>query len=108
MRHLVTFASAALLTAAVGVSSASAGLVDLGPVSLAKNDGSTAALPGAETRAASNIGDNTARMNGKVDPKQRPTTYHFDWGRTSAYGSRTTDTAAGRGDSGVSAAWPFQ
>ncbi|HEX8054633.1 MAG TPA: hypothetical protein VF517_16725 [Thermoleophilaceae bacterium] len=104
MRPFLTLASAALLTAVVGVSSASAGFLDLTGVSLVKTDPAAAGLPGAETRPASNIGDDTARMNGKVDPHERPTTYHFDWGQTSGYGSRTTDTAAGRGDSGVSAA----
>jgi hypothetical protein len=104
MRRILTVALTALLTAVVGVSSAAAGFLDVTASPLVKTNPSAAGLPGAETRDASNIGDTSARMNGKVDPHSRPTTYHFDFGRTSAYGFRTTDTAAGRGESGVSAA----
>ena len=104
MRSFLTPAFAVLLTVVVGVSSASAGFVGVTSVQLVTTKPSVAGLPGAETRDASNIGDHSARMNGKVDPHARPTTYHFEWGLTSAYGSRTTDTAAGRGESGVSAA----
>lgn len=103
MRSLLTLTAAALLTAAIGASPASAGFVDFGAVSLVSAESSATALPGAETRAASHIGDHSARLNGKVNPHNRPTTYHFEWGRTSAYGFRTGDTAAGRGESGVSA-----
>jgi hypothetical protein len=102
VRSLLTLTAAALLTAAIGASTASAGFVDFAAVSLALSESATA-LPGAETRAASNVGDHSARLNGKVNPHNRPTTYHFEWGRTSTYGSRTGDTAAGRGESGVSA-----
>ena len=104
MRTLLTLTAAALLTAAIGVSPAAAGFGDLAAVSLTASGSTTTGLPGAETRAASNIGDHSARLNGKVNPHARPTTYHFEWGHTSAYGSRTGDTAAGRGESGVSAA----
>ena len=102
MRALLVLACTALLTAVLGASAASAAFVDIVLEPIDKPD-SSAGLPGAETRAASNIGDASARLNGKVDPHDRPTTYHFEWGRTSAYGSRTGSTAAGRGDSGVSA-----
>ena len=104
MRRFLTVSSAAVLTAVVGVSSASAGLTGVNPVSLVTLNASAATAPSAETRAASNIGNNSARLNGKVNPKDRPTTYYFQYGRTEAYGSRTSDTAAGRGQSGVSAA----
>ena len=98
MRSLLTLASAALLTAVVGVSSASAG------IDLSASGKPAPESPSAETRPASNIADTGARLNGKVNPHNRPTTYYFEYGRTTAYGSRTSDTAAGRGESGVSAA----
>lgn len=96
MRLFISFVAIAVLAVALGVTSASAELVGI--------TGSANTGPEAETRPASNVGPDTARLNGKVNPHQRPTVYRFDWGPTTDYGFRTSDTAAGKGESGVSAA----
>jgi hypothetical protein len=105
MRLLAGLASAALLAAAFGAPSASAAVVDLGPLgSLAivtADDNSLEDAPATTTRAATSVGSGTATLNGKVNPRERPTTYHFEWGLTTAYGSKSTETSAGKGDNGV-------
>src|SRR5918993_95347 len=66
----------------------------------------TAAPPGATTEAATGVTATTATLNGSVvtnDPQ--PVTYHFEWGTTTAYGSRsaeTTVTGGGPGGKSVS------
>lgn len=62
------------------------------------------APPLATTNAASVIGFSTATLNGTVDPSWRPTSVHFEYGRTPEYGSRTPDQLVlGNGGVGVSA-----
>src|SRR5438876_433524 len=46
-----------------------------------------AASPGATTRAATGVTATTATLNGTVDPNKQDTTYHFDYGKTTAYGN---------------------
>ena len=53
------------------------------------------------TGAASNIGDTTATLNGTVNPAGSETTYHFEYGLTTAYGSTTTSASAGSGFTAV-------
>jgi len=43
--------------------------------------------PGADTGAASAVGQTTATLAGKVDPKAEPTTARFEYGPTTAYGA---------------------
>ena len=50
-----------------------------------------AAGPTATTGNATAITANTATLNGSVDPNHNATTFHFEYGRTTAYGSRTTE-----------------
>ena len=57
----------------------------------------TAEAPVATTSAASSIGTTSARLNGKVDPNGRATTYLFEYGTTTAYGTKTSSSSAGSG-----------
>jgi hypothetical protein len=47
---------------------------------------------------------NNATLRGKVDPHGCPTTYRFDYGTTTAYGSVTPDLPAGSGTKSIMAA----
>jgi hypothetical protein len=51
------------------------------------------ARPSATTGAASAISAGGATLSGTVNPHNQATTYHFDYGQTTAYGSTTTDQA---------------
>ena len=53
--------------------------------------------PDVKRPTASNVGTTTARLNGQVDPNGRQTTWYFEYGTTSALGSRTSDQSAGSG-----------
>jgi hypothetical protein len=55
------------------------------------------APPSATTGEANPVGQTTATLNGSVDPDGQATTYHFDYGTTSGYGSSTSDSSAGSG-----------
>jgi streptogramin lyase len=53
--------------------------------------------PGVVTGAASAIRDTSARVAGSVRPNGQETTYRFEYGRTTAYGSRTPSLGADDG-----------
>jgi streptogramin lyase len=53
--------------------------------------------PGVVTGAASRIRDTSARVAGSVRPNGQETTYRFEYGRTTAYGSRTPSLGADDG-----------
>ena len=57
----------------------------------------TAEPPAATTSAASSLGSTGATLNGKVDPNGRATTYFFEYGTTTAYGTKTSSSSAGSG-----------
>ena len=57
--------------------------------------------PRVTTSAASSVGATTATLNGKVDPNGRSTTYLFEWGTSTSYGSKTSSSSAGSGTSAV-------
>jgi CSLREA domain-containing protein len=59
----------------------------------------TAALapPAVTTEAATAIGASTATLAGTVNPNGRATTFHFEYGTTTAYGTSTPETPAGAG-----------
>ena len=59
--------------------------------------------PSASTRAASAITSNSATLNGTVNPHNKATTYRFEYGTTTNYGSNTANTSAGSGNSEVAA-----
>jgi hypothetical protein len=59
-----------------------------------------AAAPVVTTGPANSITRTTAHVTGTVDPNGTPTTYHFEYGTTTAYG-RTTPEAEASGDDPV-------
>jgi hypothetical protein len=62
--------------------------------------------PAAITGSATNITTNSATLNGTVNPGALSTTYHFEYGTTTSYGTTTPTQNAGSGtlDVAVSAA----
>jgi hypothetical protein len=65
----------------------------------------TSAGPVAVTGSATNVTTTTATLNGTVDPNGRATTWYFEYGTSTSYGSKTAEKSAGSGTSttGVSA-----
>jgi hypothetical protein len=61
-------------------------------------------LPLAVTDPASSVGSTSARLHGRVNPQGCSTTYRFQYGPTTAYGSQTALHSAGSGKSYVSEA----
>ncbi len=61
----------------------------------------TTAKPTVETKAATNIGETGATLNGIVNPKGAATKYYFEYGLTTSYGSKTAEASAGSGTSNV-------
>ncbi len=57
--------------------------------------------PIASTRPATQKGPLSAVVNGLITPRGLPTTVHFLWGPTTAYGAQTPDVEVGAGFSGV-------
>jgi uncharacterized protein YegP (UPF0339 family) len=55
----------------------------------------TAGPPLVRTGAAVEIGSSSARPTGSVNPQGRRTTWYFEYGRTTRYGSRTPSTSTG-------------
>jgi hypothetical protein len=55
------------------------------------------AAPAASTGGASAITANSAKLAGTVDPNSSSTSYYFEYGTTTRYGSRTPDGNAGNG-----------
>jgi hypothetical protein len=64
-------------------------------------------LPLVVTGVASSIGDMTATLNGTVNPSGSETTYQFQYGLTTGYGSTTTITSAGSGFTAVPVSAPL-
>jgi hypothetical protein len=58
---------------------------------------STAGPPGVRTGPTLEIGPTTARLTGSVNPQGRRTTWYFEYGRTTRYGSSTPGRNAGSG-----------
>lgn len=58
--------------------------------------------PVATTIAATTVTHNSAQLNGSVNPNGAGTTYYFEYGTTTSYGSKTNSVNAGSGTSGVS------
>src|SRR5687767_84948 len=59
-----------------------------------------AAQPAANTRAAANVTQTSARLQGTVDPNNEPTTWYFEYGTTTTYGTRTPDQGPLNGGTG--------
>ena len=66
----------------------------------------TSSTPAAVTGSASSVTPISATLNGTVDPSGRPTTWYFEYGTSTSYGTKTPvkDAGSGTGSSGVSAA----
>jgi hypothetical protein len=64
----------------------------------------TAATPAVTTKPASSVQDTSAKLNGSVVPNGQATTAYFDYGTSTAYGSRTAakSVGSGTGSTGVS------
>ncbi len=60
-----------------------------------------AAKPGVSTGDASKVTSSSATLNGKVDPNGVTTTYVFQYGTGTSYGSLTAAKSAGKGGSAV-------
>ena len=55
----------------------------------------------SETGQTQNAVSSTATLTGTIDPNGRSTTWHFDYGPTTAYGSKSPSRSAGSGQSSV-------
>jgi hypothetical protein len=53
------------------------------------------------TGAATHVTNNSATLNGTVNPSGSATTYYFQWGTTQAYGNMTSSQSAGSGSNDV-------
>jgi phosphodiesterase/alkaline phosphatase D-like protein len=73
-----------------------------GPTNGADRTFTTAKRPAAaSTGTAKSVTSTAATLTGALNPEGQPTTYYFEYGRTTAYGTRTGQTSAGSGTSGV-------
>ena len=61
-----------------------------------------ALAPSVSTGSATSVTSNSAILNGTINPNGASTTYYFEYGITTAYGSTTITTSAGSGSSAVS------
>jgi hypothetical protein len=59
--------------------------------------------PTATTTAATGVVTTAAKLNGTVNPNGAATTYHFEYGLTTSYGTSTSDVSAGSGGGNVQA-----
>ena len=58
-------------------------------------------LAQASTGGATQIASGGVLVNGTVNPSMVATTYHFECGLTTSYGTKTTETLVGSGSSDV-------
>jgi hypothetical protein len=66
--------------------------------------GTSTAGPVATTKAATSVTSTGAKLNGTVNPNGQATTYFFDYGTTTSYGSKTAVASAGSGTKAVTEA----
>jgi hypothetical protein len=66
----------------------------------------TSAGPVAVTGSATSVTTTTATLNGTVDPNGRATTWYFEYGTSTSYGSKTAEKSAGSGTSTTGVAAP--
>jgi hypothetical protein len=78
-------------TSAIGTSFGSAGSF------------TTQAVPPTVTTGAATVQFRRATLNGTVNPNGAPTAYYYQYGRTTSYGSVTSEGSAGSGSAPVSA-----
>jgi hypothetical protein len=82
-------------------------LVAVAVALLAPAAASAASKPGVRTGGAASITMNSATLNGRVDPNNAETTYFFQYGTTSLFGTNTAVAAAGSGANGVAVSVPI-
>jgi len=58
--------------------------------------------PAVTTGSATSVTSSSATLNGTVNPNRASTTYYFQYGTTTGYGTNTTSASAGSGSSTVS------
>jgi hypothetical protein len=61
----------------------------------------TSSTPAAVTGGASTVTTTTATLNGSVDPSGRPTTWYFEYGTSTSYGTKTPVKDAGSGSGAI-------
>ena len=61
----------------------------------------TSVAPAVVTGAATSIAPTSATLNGSVDPNGRATTWFFEYGTSTGYGTRTAVKDAGSGGSAI-------
>jgi hypothetical protein len=73
------------------------------PTVAGTNGGGGAIAPAVTTDAASNVSGASATLNGSVNPEGQATTYKFDYGTTTSYGTSvpSPDGSAGSGSTAV-------
>jgi hypothetical protein len=63
--------------------------------------------PGISNQRVRDVGVDAARLTATLDPNGSATTYHFEYGTSTRYGSRTPEQSAGSGTSGVPVSAPI-
>jgi phosphodiesterase/alkaline phosphatase D-like protein len=61
------------------------------------------ATPVVTTGGATSVATTSVTLTGSVNPEGQSTTYHFEYGQTTAYGNQTPDASAGSGTATVNA-----
>ena len=74
---------------------------------LAPAAASAASKPAVRTGGAASITMNSATLNGRVDPNNAETTYFFQYGTTSLFGTTTAAASAGSGANGLAVSVPI-
>jgi hypothetical protein len=64
----------------------------------------SAAPPTVTTTAATGIGSSSATLNGSINPNGQATTYYFEYGKTTSYGTKTGVQNGGSDSSSVNVA----
>jgi len=64
-----------------------------------------AAKPTTHTGTASSVTQTSADLHGTVNPNGSSTTYYFEWGTTTSYGSKSSVKSAGNGNKVVTVDW---
>ena len=81
------------------VATSSAGTTDGADVTF--GPAAAPAGPTATTKPASSVGPMGAKLNGSIDPNGQATTYYFEYGTSTGYGSKTAVASAGSGTKAV-------
>jgi hypothetical protein len=74
---------------------------------LAAPAGLAAVAPAVSTGAPQSVTTTSATLTGNVNPEGQSTTYHFEYGLTTAYGTTTPSTDAGSGTTSVPVTAPI-